>query len=69
MVPSGVNAGSKLWTMAPLLVHPSEPGVAAMRSFLAQLEPSTLTVQISNGSPALLRAANATLSPFHETDG
>src|SRR5689334_4236874 len=54
---------------APLSTQPSALGVAAMASFFAQPVPSTFTVQMANGSFAPLRAANATLSPFHETDG
>src|SRR5258708_6173030 len=66
---SGVNTGSKSWIAAPLLCHPGEVGAAAMASFFAQLEPSTLTVQMAKGSFAPLRAAKTTLSPFPETEG
>src|SRR5882724_1521267 len=66
---SGVNAGSKSWIMAPLSVQPSAIGVAAMPPFLAHWEPSRLTVQMAKGSFAALRAANAILSPFQDTDG
>src|SRR5262249_44502255 len=69
MRPSGAKVGSKLWIGAPLSVHPGAFGGAAMSGCLAHAVPSTFTVQMANGSASELRAAKATLSPFHDTDG
>ena len=66
---SGANTGSKLWIGAPLSVQPGALGAAAMASFLAHAVPSTLTVQIANGSVGAVARGERDLVAFPRDRG